>query len=140
MVIIYPVIFTQTHDERDTYLINIPDLKGFTEGYGIEDAYLMARDYIGSLCFDKEDLEIPKPSNISEIRVEDSEFCKDGDSFVSLVDLDLDAYRRKVNNKAVRRNVSIPGWLNQAADEANLNVSRILQDALMETLHIEKSN
>ncbi|MBR1597892.1 MAG: type II toxin-antitoxin system HicB family antitoxin [Lachnospiraceae bacterium] len=138
MVLIYPVVFTQTHDSKDTYLINIPDLKGFTEGFGIEDAYSMARDYIGSACFDKEDSMLPKPSNISEIVVSETEFAGNGDSFVSLVDVDLDAYRQKVNNRAVRRNVSIPGWLNQAADEANLNVSRILQDALMETLKIAK--
>ena len=41
-----------------------------------------------------------------------------------------------MNKKAVRRNVSIPEWLNKAADEAHINVSRVLQEALKEKLGI----
>ena len=138
MVAIYPVIFTATHDQKDTYLIDIPDLNGLTEGYGLEDAYKMARDYIGCLSLDKNDAEMPKASNISDIDVSKGEFADSGESFVSLVDLDLDAYRRKVNNRAVRRNVSLPAWLNEAADAAHINISRVLQEALMEKLEIAK--
>lgn len=135
-MIIYPVIFTATHDAKDTYLVQIPDFNGMTEGYGLEDAYAMARDYIGLACLNKADNEIPAASKLSNIKVEQGEFAKEGESFVTLVDLDLEAYRRKAKSKAVRRNVSIPGWLDQAAEEAHLNVSRILQDALMEKLGV----
>jgi post-segregation antitoxin (ccd killing protein) len=41
-----------------------------------------------------------------------------------------------MNKKSVRRNVSIPAWLNQAAEEAHINVSRVLQEALMEKLGV----
>ena len=135
-MVIYPVIFTATHDARDTYLIQIPDLNGMTEGYGLEDAYAMARDYIGQACLNKTEEDIPAASKLSDVDAKAGEFAKAGDSFVSLVDLDLEAYRRKFKSKAVRRNVSIPGWLDQAAEEAHLNVSRILQDALMEKLGV----
>lgn len=134
MVVIYPVILTATHDEKDTYLIYIPDIDGMTEGYGLEDAIHMARDYMGCTFYDISDENIPKPTAASDVKVEDGAFSEAGDSFVTLVDLDLDAYRRKINNKAVRRNVSIPSWLNQAAEAAHLNVSRVLQEALMEKL------
>ena len=136
MIAIYPVIFTATHDDKDTYLIEIPDLRGLTEGYGIQDAYRMARDYIGCKGLEIPDSEMPKASSISDIDASNGEFADAGDSFVSLVDIDLDAYRRRVNNRAVRRNVSLPAWLNEAADEAHINISRVLQDALMEKLGI----
>ena len=138
MVVIYPVVFTATHDEKNTYLVYIPDIKGMTEGYGLEDAYRMARDYIGGAFYDKPDDALPEATDISKIDVTKSEFADQGESFSSLVDLDLTAYRRKMNNKSVRRNVSIPEWLNQAAVEAHLNVSRILQEALMDRLHVTR--
>ena len=138
MVLIYPVIFTATHDDKDTYLIEIPDVNGMTEGYGLADAYHMAKDYIGCKYLDTPDNEIATASDIKSIDVSKGTFADSGDSFVSLVDLDLDVYRRTMNNKAVRRNVSIPSWLNKAADDAGINVSRVLQEALMEKLQIEQ--
>lgn len=137
-MIIYPVILTATHDEKDTYLVYIPDIDGMTEGYGLEDAYRMARDYMGCTFYDKDNNALPVPSNIKDIDVSLSAFADAGDSFVTLVDFDLDGYRRKMNRKSVRRNVSIPEWLNDAADEAHLNVSRILQDALMDKLGVKQ--
>ena len=136
MSIIYPVIFTATHDKKDTYLIYIPDVNGITEGYGLEDAYRMARDYLGCNFWDKPDDSIPKPSDISKVDISMSEFSNKGDSFVSLVDFDIDAYRRQMNKKSIRRNVTIPAWLNQAAEEAHINVSRVLQEALKEKLGV----
>ena len=132
--LIYPVIFTATHDQKDTYLIYIPDIKGITEGHGLQDAIEMARDYIGCTFYDKPDETIPEASDIKSVSVTDSEFAEDGDSFVTLVDLDLEAYRKQMNKKSVRRNVSIPAWLDKAAEDAHINVSRVLQEALMEKL------
>ena len=47
MTVIFPVIFTQTGDKKNTVLVEIPDINGMTEGYGMADAIRMARDYIG---------------------------------------------------------------------------------------------
>ena len=136
MKIIYPVIFTQTKDKKDTYLIEIPDIKGMTEGYGMADAINMARDYIGNACYDMADADVPPASALNQIDITKGEFSNAGTSFVSLVDIDLEEYRRKMDNRAVRRNVSIPNWLNQAAEREHINVSRLLQEALMEKLNI----
>lgn len=139
MVLLYPVIFTATHDKKDTYLVYIPDLDGMTEGRGLKDAIRMARDYMGCSLYQKKDELIPSSESLSQIKVSKSPFYKkekEEDSFVSLVDFDLDAYRKMMNQKSVRRNVSIPAWLNQAAEEAHINVSRVLQDALMEKLNL----
>ena len=65
-------------------------------------------------------------------------FFDAGKSIVSLVDIDFDAYRRKNDMKAVRRNVTLPNWLNTAAEAAHINVSKLLQDALMEKLGVSR--
>ena len=135
MVAVYPVIFTKTGDAKDTYLIEIPDLNGFTEGFGLADSIHMARDYIGSSLYELEDSMYPPPSETGSIDISKCEFAGDGQSVISLVDIDMDEYRKAIDNQPVRRNVSLPSWLNKKANDAHINVSRVLQDALMEKLH-----
>ena len=136
MTIIYPVIFTVTKDKKDTILIQIPDINGMTEGYGLQNAVEMARDYIGCTLYDKDVDSLPAPSSISEIDISAGVFADSGESFISLVDLDLDEFKRKMDSKPVRRNVSLPNWLNREANKAHINVSRVLQEALIEKLNI----
>lgn len=137
---VYPVIFTRTRDEKDTVLIEIPDLEILTEGYGIANAIEMARDAIGLDGITREDLgqEIPAPRDIHDIDIENATFTREGENYISLVDVDYQAYRKSVDNKAVRRNVTLPNWLNQEAEKAHLNVSKVLQEALMSTLNISQ--
>ena len=52
------------------------------------------------------------------------------------MDIDFVEYRRKADNKTVRRNVTLPNWLNQEAEKAHLNVSKVLQEALMSKLGV----
>lgn len=138
MIVMYPAIFTRTGDQKDTYTVEIPDIQGFTEGYGIADAIDMARDYIGGYCLNKDDDAIPTPSKVQEIDLDKCDLTSEEkeNSFVSIVDLDLNAYRRKINSRAVRRNVSIPAWLDQAAEKEHINFSRALQEALMQKLNM----
>lgn len=136
MIAVYPVILTRTHDDNDTYLIEIPDLNGMTEGHGLANAIHMARDFIGCYCYDKENADIPASSSLNEIDVSKGVFFEDGDSDITLVDVDIDAYRKKMEHRSVRRNVSIPFWLNEAAEEHHLNVSKVLQEALKQKLNM----
>lgn len=55
-----------------------------------------------------------------------------------MVDVDLIAYRRMMDNKTVRRNVTLPNWLNQEAEMAHINVSKVLQEALMAKLGVSR--
>lgn len=87
MIIKYPEILTKLNDAKDTYLIEIPDLKGMTEGYGLNDAIKMARDYIGCYCYDKDD--IPVASALNDIDISKGSFYKDGESEIILVDVDV---------------------------------------------------
>lgn len=144
MKVTYPVIFT----EVDTnILIEVPDLGILTEANSedepkgsITDAIMMARDAIGLSCIEREDSseEIVEPSSLSEIDIAKGTFYEDGKSVVSLVDVDLVAYRRMLDNKTVRRNVTLPNWLNQEAEKAHINVSRVLQEALMMKLGVSR--
>ncbi|MBU4542127.1 type II toxin-antitoxin system HicB family antitoxin [uncultured Acetobacterium sp.] len=135
MKAIYPVIFTQTDD---IVLVEVPDLEVLTEGTDMADAIDMARDAIGlkAITIQDDGEEVPEPSKFNEIDPLTGTFATDGRGIVSFVDVDFLEYRRRFDNKTVRRNVTLPNWLNLEADKANVNVSRVLQDALMEKLDV----
>ena len=137
---VYPVIFTQLNDEKDTVLIEVPDLNILTEGFGMANAVEMARDAIGlkGICYEDDGEKIPKPRTLAEIDLTNGTFAGAGAACVSLVDIDFQEYRRRSDNKTVRRNVTLPNWLNQEAEKAHINVSRVLQEALMTKLGVSK--
>ena len=133
----YPVIFTQTND---CILVEVPDLQILTEASSMENAIEMARDAISVTIVSMEDKQeiIPAPTKMSDVDITHSTFSNLGESFSSLVDADVNEYRRKIETKPVRRNVSLPSWLNHAADISGINVSKVLQDALIDVLGISK--
>ena len=137
---VYPVIFTRTHDEKDTVLIEVPDFKIMTEGYGMANAIEMARDAIGiaGISLEDEKQKIPSATDAGNIDIMNATFKEAGSSCISLVDIDFVEYRRKVDKKSVRRNVTLPNWLNREAEEAHINVSKVLQEALIDVLNLSK--
>lgn len=134
---VYPVFFTKTNNN---VLVEVPDLDILTEGKDMNDAINMARDAIELKCVSLEDEKenIPNPSNINELNANNGTFADEGDTFISFVDIDSAEYRKKIDTRTVRRNVALPSWLNYEADQAGVNVSRILQEALMSTLKLER--
>ena len=142
MKMTYPVIFTEL---ETNILIEVPDLgilteaneEGKTKGT-MADAIMMARDAIGISCISAEDAgkEIVEPSELSKVDITKGAFYGEGTGVVSLVDVDLVAYRRMTDNKTIRRNVTLPNWLNQEAEKAQINVSKVLQEALMSKLNV----
>lgn len=135
---VYPAFFTIT----DTIiLVEVPDLEILTEGKDMKNAIEMARDAIELKCVSLEDdkKEIPLPSEIGLLDVNNGTFAEDGKTVISLVDIDSDEYRRKIDTKAVRKNVTIPSWLNYEAEHAGINISRVLQEALMEVLNVQRN-
>lgn len=134
---VYPVFFTETHE---AVLVEVPDLEILTEGKDMNDAIVMARDAIELKCVVMEDAkeDIPSPSDLNQLNVTKGTFSQEGKTVVSLVDIDSSEYRRKVDTKTVRRNVALPSWLNYEAEKAGVNVSRILQEALMSALGVQR--
>ena len=118
MKICYPVILTKCEDGSG-YLVTIPE------------AIEMARDAINLLCVTYEDNkeELPAPSDLSALSCEANEIK-------TLVDADPAAYRRMLDNRAVKKNCTIPSWLNEKAEQANINFSAVLQEALKQRLQI----
>ena len=125
----YPIVLTP---DTNGYVVYVPDLDINTEGEDLVDAMAMARDAIGlwGICEQDAGRDIPEPSiTVPEHAPED---------ITTFVDIDFDAYRRAHENRTVRRNVTLPSWLNDLADKSNINVSGVLQDALKARLHVDR--
>ena len=132
MKAVYPVIFT---DVDTNILIEVPDLGILTEANEegkkkgtIADAIVMARDAIGinALQLEDEGKELPKPFSKA--------IEKEEGDIVTLVDVDIAEYRKKQDNRMVKKNCTIPYYLNVEAEKAGINFSRLLQDAIKEKL------
>ena len=138
MKAVYPVFFTKADG---VILVEVPDLGVLTEGKDMNDAIDMARDAMELRCVSMEDAKetIPEPSELGGLKIEEGTFAAEGETIVSLVDIDSSEYRRKTDMKTVRRNVALPSWLNYEAEKAQINVSRVLQEALMATLGVRKN-
>ncbi len=134
---VYPVFFTQT---KDVILVEVPDFGILTQGKNMNDAINMARDAMELHCISMEDAkeEIPLPSELKILKPTEGTFAEEGETFISLVDIDSEEYRRKVDTRTVRRNVALPSWLNYEAEKAHINVSRVLQEALISTLGLQR--
>ena len=125
----YPIVMTP---DKVGYVVYIPDFQINTEGDSLTEAIEMARDAIGLMGIDMEDdgKELPVPSGMDCVKKETE------NDIVTLVDVDFTEYRRQNDTRAVRRNVTLPSWLNVAAEKSGVNVSAILQRALKQELHI----
>lgn len=137
MKVVYPVIFTQS---ENMIFVEVPDLEILTEGKDITNAIDMARDAIGLKIISLEDsnIKIPNSTDLLKIDIDKGTFSEEGISYVSIIDVDITEYRRKVDNKSVRRNITLPNWLNLEAEKAHINVSKVVQEALMEKLGVSK--
>ncbi len=127
---IYPAIFT-TDDGEIT--VKFPDLPGcFSCAFSEEEALFMAKDALGAWIIANEDLgnEIPSPSKVSDLDTEKNQS-------ICLVDVWLPIFREEQRSGSVRKNVTVPIWLNTLAEKANLNFSQILQAGLKSTLGIQ---
>lgn len=130
---VYPAIFHKTED-KIPYFVEIPDLNVMTQGKNLENAIEMAREIICIAVIEhqKKGEKVPPASDIGDVKSDDEH------AVISLVDADIDAYRRMLNNRSIRKNVTIPSWLNEAAEAQHINFSAVLQAALIEKLHIEQ--
>ncbi len=128
MTYVYPVVFT---DLGDGYMAYVPDLQINTQGDSLAEAISMARDAIGltGITMQDDGTSIPAPSALTSVDHGDNEF-------VSMVDIDFDAYRRANDLRAVRKNVTVPGYLNDLAERAGVNFSQVLQEGLREKLGV----
>ncbi len=119
----FPAVFT--YEEGREIAVVCPDLDAATSGTDDDDALLSARELLGLTLFGmEEDGEtIPSPSPLPSIKLEANERAV-------LVDVYMPSVRMAQVNRSVNRTVTLPAWLNAAAQERNVNFSQVLQDAL----------
>ena len=126
---IYPAVFAQ---EGTMYTVRFPDLEScYTQGDDLQDAYDMASDVLCLTLYRLEEAgaAIPPASSVASVAVSKGEF-------VSLVACDTLEYRKFYDNRAVKKTLTIPAWLNTMSEREGLNFSSVLQEALKKKLNI----
>ena len=129
--LLYPAIFKPFSDGTGGFVVEFPDLPGcVTEGKNLKQAIEMGIDaacgwILGEL---EEGNPIPAASEYEDVKME-------GDGFTNMLLLDIDEYAEQYGENAVRKNLTIPAWLNTFAEKNNINFSKVLQDALLNIAH-----
>lgn len=127
MKLIYPAVFTP-FDDGTGYEVSVPDLPGcYSDGGSLSEAMEHICDEAARylLIHMESGDHIPKASDFRDIRPGRPE------SFASLIMIDMGAYSDAHAEKAVRKNITIPAWLNAYGESRGVNFSRLLQDALL---------
>jgi len=124
---VYPVVLKKT---KQGYSVYLPDFEQNTQGKTLADALDMAKDALEmfGVFLQDEGKAIPLPSPIKNITAKSSDI-------VTLVAADFNEYRRKTETRVVKKTLSLPSWLNVAAENANINFSATLQEALKNKLN-----
>lgn len=127
MKAVYPIVLTPVDSG---YVVYVPDLEINTEGFDLVNAIEMARDAIGiwGICEEDAGRSIPAPSQQTPEHA--------ATDIVTLVDIDFAEYRRANDLKTIRKNVTLPSWLNYLAEKEGVNFSQTLQDALKTRLNV----
>lgn len=125
-MLLYPAIFKH----GDTAItVTFPDIpEAITQGKDLNEAYQMAIEVLGFALEDYQ--EYPQASPTSQVQADNP------DADVALISIDMNAYLRKYHSKKVRKNVTIPEWLNNLAEEKKLNFSQVLTEALESKLQV----
>lgn len=127
----YPAIFHKA--EEGGFWVTFPDIpECMTQGDDMQQAYEMAVDALGLSLTTMEEAgeEIPKASTLDKVDPEDG--------VLIIVEFDMAEYRRRNSSRAVKKTLSIPEWLNEAAMRENINFSQALQEALMVKLGVSR--
>lgn len=128
---IYPAIFDYADDGIS---IEFPDLAGCIScANNDQEALYMAKDALRGhlLVMEEYNDKIPEPTPLNKINLESNQKA-------ILVEVCLALYRDAYKNRAVKKTLTIPAWLNEIAEKENINFSFVLQRALKEELNVNK--
>lgn len=127
----YPAVFEK--EKEGGFSIYFPDIEScYTCGDTIADGMEMAEDVLALVLYseyEERDIPVPKVTPVEKIKT-------GKESFATYVYCDTLEYRKLYRNKAVKKTLSIPEYMNEAAMKAGLSLSQVLQDALREKLHL----
>ena len=124
----YPAIF---YYDPDGISIEFPDLPGCLPcASTTEEAFRNAKEAMGLHLYgmEQDGDPIPAPSAIEDLHPEEG-------GVLTMVEVFMPSVRDRVNNRVVKKTLTIPAWLNREAEEAHVNFSQVLTDALNGYLH-----
>ena len=125
----YPAFF---YFDEDGISIEFPDLPGCLPcAHSQEEAFRNAKEALGLHLYgmEQDNDVIPAPTPVSQL-------CPDEGGVVVMIEVFMPAVRDRQNNRSINRTVTLPAWLNAAAQERNINFSQVLQDALKAQIQI----
>lgn len=128
---VYPAVFDY---DADGISISFPDLAGcFSCADTDEEALLMAEEVLGLWMENMEVAgeEIPKARELKDIKLEPNQKTV-------LISVWMPLVRKAINNKSIKKTLSIPQWLDVMAREKDINFSSVLQEALKRELQLIK--
>jgi len=128
---IYPAILAY---EEDGISIEFPDLPGCLPcADNTEEAVKNAREAMGLHLWgmERDGDKIPEPTKITDLKIEKGKIPL-------LVEVFIPTVRERLNNRFVKKTLSIPYWLNVEAEQAGVNFSQVLQNGLKEYLRISQ--
>src|SRR5574344_759286 len=131
MKLTYPAIFTY-YKQDGSYSVEFPDLPGCaTGGASLTEAMEMGIDAASGWILTELEAgnTLPSTSELNKLHL------KDKNSFANYVLLDMDPYIAKYSKRSVRKNLTIPQWLDVAAEKLNINFSEVLQEALLQKVN-----
>lgn len=117
----------------DGISISFPDLPGcYPCAENDDDAFVNASEALGLHLWgmEQDGEAIPKPTLLKDIHLEH------GDVAVK-VEVFMPPVRERINNRFVKKTLSLPAWLAAAADRDKVNCSKVLQNALMDYMGVE---
>lgn len=123
---VFPIIITKDENNIDyPYFAEIPDIDGMTEGKSIADTMEMAKDYIGTYSLEDKlpESNTKLPETIDGV-------------IVTLVTVNISEYKRKYDNKVIKKTITIPNYLNELGKENGINFSEVMTNALKEKLNV----
>lgn len=131
---IFPVVAEVADNGFGMYFPDFPGTAILAEDIssGIREAREMLAFRI--LELEEKDLPVPSPSTPESI-----ELLEPTDRII-FIEVYMPPFRNESANKAVTKNCTLPRWLRDAAEDAGLNFSHILQSALKEALGLEQKN
>ena len=119
----FPAFF---YYDEDGISIEFPDLPGCLPcAQTSEEAFHNAKEALGLHLFgmEQDGEAIPAPTAVKDLRPDDG-------AIAVMVEVFMPSVRDRINNKVVKKTLTLPSWLNREAEAANVNFSLILQDAL----------
>jgi len=126
---IYPAILTYADDGIS---IEFPDLPGCLPcADTTEEAFRNAKEAMAlHLYTSEQDNEIlPEPTSIQKIKT-------DSNQTVTLIEVWMPIFRDAIENRSIKKTLTLPKWLNDAAEQNHVNFSQVLQDGLKKTLGV----